>query len=94
MKHLGFESWVADPYVCMHTSTHANGTKYYKYLILCVDNFLFVSDKPKDILQKEIGIYFELKEESTGPPSLYLGGEMRQFVLLNGYKACAFWSVK
>ena len=46
--------------------------------------------KVENILQKEIGLYFELKEESIGTPSLYLGGEMCQVVLENGDKSWAF----
>ena len=54
--------------------------KYYEYVLLYVDTYLVISDKYEDILWKEIGRYFELKEESIGTPSLYLDGKMRQSV--------------
>ena len=54
----------------MSSSTRADGMKYYKYVLLYVDDCLIISDKAEYILRKEIGIYFELKEESIGPPSL------------------------
>ena len=37
----------------------------------------------EEILREEIGKYFELKEESIGRPSLYLGGRVRQVKLDN-----------
>ena len=45
---------------------------------------------PKISCEKDIGRYFELKEESICSPSLYLGGKMRQFVLDNGANSWAF----
>ena len=44
------------------------------------------------ILRAGIGKYFELKEESIGPPTIYLGGHLRKVELTNGVKAWAFSS--
>ena len=93
MKHLGFESCLTDTNVCMCVSICADGTKYYEYVILYNENCLVISNKAEDILQKEIGQYFELKEESIFPPSLYLGGKIGQVVLENGVKVWAFGSI-
>ena len=54
----------------MRNSARAYGTKLYEYVLLYVDNLLVVSDKAKYILQEDIGKYFELNEESIGPPSI------------------------
>ena len=35
---------------------------------------------------------FTLKEESIGPPDIYLGGKMREVILENGIKAWSFSS--
>lgn len=43
------------------------------------------------MLREEIGQYFELKEASTGPPKIYLGGRMRLVELENGVKA---WGIR
>ena len=38
------------------------------------------------MLQNDIGKYFDLKEESIGPPSKYLGGKFLEVELENGQK--------
>ena len=53
-----------DPDVWMRASTLENGIKYYAYVLLYVENCFVISEKAEDILQKDIGKYFELKEES------------------------------
>jgi hypothetical protein len=37
--------------------------------------------------REEIGQYFELTEVSIGPPTIYLGGRMRQVILDNSMNA-------
>jgi hypothetical protein len=39
-----------------------------------------------------MGKYFELKQESIGPPKIYLGGHLRKVELDNEVKAWAFTS--
>lgn len=52
-----------------------DGTPYWEYILLYTNNVLVVSHKPKDVLA-EIGKNFKLKEESIGPPKIYLGGRV------------------
>ena len=49
-----------------------------------VDATLVIRERAELILRSELGRYFELKEESIGPPSLYLGGNVRKVVLEDG----------
>ena len=51
-----------------------------------------ILERAEFVLRKEIGKYWVLKEELIGPPSKYLGGNLRQVMLLNGVKAWAFGS--
>jgi hypothetical protein len=51
-----------------------------------------VSENCERVLRDELGRYFELKDESIGPPKLYLGGHVRKVELANGAKAWAFSS--
>ena len=44
------------------------------------------------MLRKEIGKYFNFKESSIGPPTQYLGGNLRESELGNGHKCWAFGS--
>ena len=53
-----------------------------------------VSHKPEAILRKEIGENFQLKEESIGPPSQYLGGKLRQVTMENSQECWAFGSTQ
>ena len=50
--------------------------KYYKYVLLYTNDVLVISNNREKILHEGIGKYFELKENSIGPPKIYLGGHM------------------
>lgn len=92
MDHMGFKSCKADPDVWMRPAVKSNGNPYWEYILLYVDDTLVISERGESILRNELGKYFELKEESVGPPDLYLGGKMRKVVLDNGVGAWAFGS--
>ena len=91
---LGFESCLADPDVWMREAKRDDGTVYYEYVLLYVDDCLVISDNAEKVLREEIGSMWELKKESIGPPSLYLGGTMRQVELENGQTVWAFGSAQ
>ena len=91
---LGFQSCLADPDVWMREAKRADGTMYYEYVLLYVDDCLVISENAEKVLRDEIGDMWELKEESIGPPSLYLGGTMRQVELENGQMCWAFGSAQ
>ena len=94
MKHLGFETCLADPDVWMRPTVLVNGDEVYEYVLLYTDDCLVISDKAESILRNEIGKYFTLKDESIGHPEIYLGGQMRQVKLVTGQRAWAFGSSK
>ena len=52
----------------------------------------WLSVKAESILRNELWRYFELKEESIGPPDHYLGGKVGKVQLENGVNAWAFSS--
>ena len=76
----------------MRPAIKSDGTKCYDYVLLYVDDALVVSKNAESILRNELGRYFELKEESIGPPDHYLGGKVRKVQLENGVYAWAFSS--
>jgi len=76
MMDLNFVPCLADPDVWMRPAKKANGSSYYEYILLYTDDALCVSESPERVLREEIGKYFELKEESIGPPKIYLGGHV------------------
>lgn len=92
MRHLGFVSCPADPDVWMRPASKSDGATCYEYILLYTDDALAISENPEQLLREGIGRYFQLKEESIGPPKIYLGGNMREVQLENGVKAWAFGS--
>ena len=92
MRHLQFESCPADPDVWMRPAQKADGTECYEYVLLYTDDALSVGINAERVLRQEIGRFFELKEESIGPPDIYLGGRTRHVVLENGVKAWGYSS--
>ena len=57
---------------------------YYEYVLLYTDDTLVISENVEGILRGELGRYFELKEESIGPPKLYLSGHVRKATSIMG----------
>ena len=91
-EELGFESSKADPDVWYRPATKKDGSQYYEYVLLYVDDCLVISENAEAIVRKEIGEHFKLKEDSIGRPSQYLGGKLREVRLANGQEAWAFGS--
>ena len=92
MGQLGFTSSRVDPDVWLRLSKRSTGEEYYEYVLLYVDDVLVISENAGNVLRKEIGQHFVLREESIGPPSQYLGGKLREVTLENGNRAWAFGS--
>ena len=90
MRHLNFDSCLSDPDLWMRPAVKGDGTTYYEYVLLYVDDCLVVSHRAEYILKEEIGKYFPFKPESIGPPDIYLGGQLRQVQMENGMKC---WSI-
>ena len=90
MEEMGFESCKADADLWFCPATCANGIEYYQYVLLYTDDALAIAEDAESILRNEIGKYFELKQESIGPPKIYLGGHMKKVELKNGQHCLAF----
>ena len=93
MKMLGFESCLADPDVWMRKAKKDNGVEVWEYVLLYVDDALSIGPNSEQVL-RDIGKYFQLKEESVGPPDIYLGGRITGVTLEGNIKAWAFSSSK
>ena len=76
----------------MRLAQKSDGSTYYEYVLLYTDGTLVISENMEGILRGELGRYFELKEESIGPPKLYLGRHVRKVTLDNGVSAWSFSS--
>ena len=65
----------------------ADGSKYFDRVLLYTDDALDISENGEYVLREHIGKHFELKEESNGPPEIYLGGRLCEVDIENGFKA-------
>lgn len=86
MHQLGYSPCLADPDVWMRPAKQPDGSDCYEYILLYVDDALAIGINAEKMLRQEIGRFFELKEDSIGPPKIYLGGRMTEVVLDNGVK--------
>ena len=94
MNQLGFQPCKADPDLWMREATKpTDGSTYWEYVLLYVDDALAISHRPREVLEKEIGKYWTLKRESIGAPSLYLGNKVSKVELVNGVKCWSFSSL-
>ena len=94
MNHLGFTSSRADPDVWFRSAKQTTGEEYYEYVLLYVDDVLVISERAEQVLRKEIGQQFVLKDESIGKPTQYLGGKLREVTLANGVLVWSFSSTQ
>ena len=92
MEFLNINSCLADPDMWMRPAIKSDGNTYYEYILLYVDDALVVSENAKSILRDELWRYFHLKEDSIGPPTIYLGGRVCKVQLENGVWALSFSS--
>ena len=77
MEYLGFKFKEGDHGTWIRPVTGFDGIQLYEYVLLYADDCFVVSDDAEKILRDRIDRYLDLKPESIGPPSLYLGGHLR-----------------
>ena len=87
MDDIGYKPTQADPDVWMKVSMKEDGTPYYKYVLIYVDDILHIAENPNDDM-KLINEIYRLKE-GAGPPDRYLGGTMERVQLSDGRLAWA-----
>ena len=92
MRLLRFEPCKGDQDVWRRPATKPDGTQYYTYVCLYVDDCLCVDVDPQPILTNEIGRYWTLKDSSVGPPNIYLGNKVSKVTLANNVTCWSFSS--
>ena len=90
MEFLGFHSCKADPDLWMREAQKDDGSFYWEYVLLYVDDVLCISHQAERIIREQIGKYFVVKKGSVGPPSIYLGNKVSKVTLESGVDA---WSL-
>ena len=65
MQHLGFTLCLADPDLWMLATEEEDGTEYWAYVLLCVDDVMGIHHDPLSILS-QLDKYFKMKPGSMG----------------------------
>ena len=86
---MGYKSCPADPDVFMKPEARADGSLYYSYLLVYVDDCLLVHDEPS-IVMEELKRRYDLKGDAYGKPERYLGANVKMFQFDDGSE---FWSM-
>ena len=93
MRHLKYVPCPADPDVWMQEFTKPDGTRYYGYMLLYVDDALCINHKAEEQLRK-LDHYFKMKPDSIGDPNLYLGAKIGAFdVEDNAGRSTSAWGL-
>jgi hypothetical protein len=80
LTHLGFQTCLADNDVWIKAQTKPDGTEYYAYILVYVDDILVIHHDAKKILS-QIDYFFRMKPESMGDPDIYLGCKLRRHIV-------------
>jgi len=76
-KKMGFTYSYADNDFWMKVETRPNGSTYYAYILVYVDDVLIISDTPSQYMDQLKSEYY-VKPSSITPPKLYLGAEIKK----------------
>jgi Reverse transcriptase (RNA-dependent DNA polymerase) len=77
LRDFGYQSCKADPDIWMKAKGKPNGDAYWEYVLVYVDDILCISHEPQKFMDM-LGDKYTLKAGSVGPPTTYLGAEIRQ----------------
>lgn len=72
---MGFKSCLADPDVWYKPMVKPDGTKYYAYILVYVDDILIIDQNPRRLMDQFEELY-TFKKGSIEPPSVYLGANI------------------
>jgi hypothetical protein len=82
MRDLGYKSCLADPDVWIRPQSKPDGSEYYEYCLIYVDDILCVSHEPGKTMSSLAKLY-RLKEDPA-PPQRYLGANILRHQLVDG----------
>ena len=86
---MGFKPCLADPDLWMKACKREDGTEYWAYVLLYVDDLMVIHHDAMSVLRGYIDKYFKLKPGSIGDPKMYLGATLKRVRLENGVTAWA-----
>ena len=71
-----------------------DGSNYYKCILLHTENMPVIIENKEYVVMEQIEKYFELKEDSIGPPEIYVGRRLCKVKPENSVKSRAFGSTQ
>ena len=74
---MKFNMCLADNDIWFKADTKEDGSEYYTYICIYVDDILICSENPKKYMN-DLGAAFMLKSNSVGEPNVYLGADFRK----------------
>lgn len=89
---IGFKSCVADPDVWLRPAVKDDGSEYYEYILMYVDDILAISMDSTKILKSIEGDTVRYKNDKIESPEMYLGAKLQQKEL-NGINCWTITSV-
>ncbi len=69
----------------------SDGSKYYELILVYVDDVLIISHNP-NVHLKRIQASYDLNQSSIGPPSRYLGADVRRVTRPGDASGHEYWS--
>jgi len=75
-----YKSCLADPDIWLREANLPNGSTYYEFLAVYVDDILCISNTPQETM-KCISELYRIKENSINKPERYLGADVIQYFL-------------
>ena len=85
-EELGFDNSLADPQVWRKPMSKADGSKYYAYILVYVDDLLIIDVNPKQFMD-QIEAIFKVKPGSIEVPNRYLGTDIGKIMYPDGSKS-------
>ena len=82
MEEMGFKSCTSDPDVWFCPATKANGTAYYQYNLLYVDDIISIMENPEGFIRMELDHRFVIAPSLIGLPTRYLGNKISLMTLV------------
>ena len=83
LDDLGYKSCPANPDVYMKPEAKADGSTYYSYLLVYVDDCLLIHHDPKIIMER-LKKSYDLKGDAYGRPDRYLGANVKRYQFRDG----------
>ena len=90
LRDLGYVSYKADPEVWLKSKPKPDGTEYYAYVLVYVDDILHLHHDPDTFMNRLAEVYM-LKDGSGREPGIYLRAKIEKVQLDDG---SVEWSMK